>query len=200
MPLIVGVTGGIGAGKSTVADRLAERGAVVIDADQISRSLVEPGSPILADLVAEFGPEILREDGTLNRAQLAAKAFADPALTQRLNAIMHPAIQQAAADHITQSTAEVVVYDMPLLFETGQQALVDTVVVVDVPVDLQIDRAVNQRGLSKDDVERRMAVQVDRETRLQGADFVIDNSGTVSETLTQVDEVWQALTSRLAGQ
>jgi dephospho-CoA kinase len=200
MPLIVGVTGGIGAGKSTVADRLAERGAVVIDADQISRSLVEPGSPILADLVAEFGPEILREDGTLNRAQLAAKAFADPALTQRLNAIMHPAIQQAAADHIAQSTAEVVVYDMPLLFETGQQALVDTVVVVDVPVDLQIDRAVHQRGLSKDDVERRMAVQVDRETRLQGADFVIDNSGPVSETLTQVDEVWEALTSRLAGQ
>lgn len=200
MPLIVGVTGGIGAGKSTVAQRLAERGAVVIDADQISRDLVAPGSPILTELVTEFGPHILREDGSLNRAQLAADAFADPMLTDRLNSIMHPAIQRAAADRIAHASGDIVVYDMPLLFETGQQALVDAVLVVDVPTDVQIDRAVNLRGLPRQDVERRMSVQVDRDTRLQGADFVIDNSGTVEQTVQQVDEIWDTLISRAAGQ
>jgi dephospho-CoA kinase len=200
MPLIVGVTGGIGSGKTTVAQRLAERGATVIDADQISRDLVVPGSPVLDELASEFGAHILHEDGSLNRAQLAADAFSDPERTKRLNAIMHPKIQHAAAEKIAESACDVVVYDMPLLFETGQQALVDVVLVVDVPTDVQVDRAVQLRGLPKDDVERRMAVQIDRETRRHGADYVIDNSGTVDQTLAQVDEVWHTLTSRTSGE
>jgi dephospho-CoA kinase len=191
----VGLTGGIGSGKSTVASLLKERGATVIDADAIARQVVEPGSETLAELVAEFGHRILREDGSLNRGELAAVAFADRIATERLNEIMHPAIKAETARLLEAAgDAAIVIHDMPLLLETGQQDLVDIVVVVDVPEDVQRERAVGQRGLSLDDVERRMAAQVMRSERLAHADVVIDNSGTRENTARQVDSLWERLT------
>ena len=193
----IGLTGGIGSGKSTVAAMLAEHGALVIDADAISRELVSAGMPALAELAAAFGPGILREDGSLNRGELARLAFSEPEGTTKLNAIMHPRIREeserrlaAAAD----SGCPVVVYDMPLLLETGQQGLVDLVVVVDVPEEMQVERATGERGLDADDVRRRMAVQVDRAARRDAADAVIDNSGSIADTRAQVDRLWERLT------
>jgi dephospho-CoA kinase len=190
----VGLTGGIGSGKSTVARMLAERGAVVVDADQIARELVEPGGAALAELVTEFGPRILQADGSLSRAELAALAFSDPRATERLNAIMHPLIRAEAERRIGEEPqAPVVVYDMPLLVETGQRDLVDVVVVVDVPEEVQLDRAVRLRGLDEDDVQRRMSVQASRTDRLARADVVIDNSGSLPRTHEQVDALWESL-------
>jgi dephospho-CoA kinase len=191
----VGLTGGIGSGKTTVARMLAERGAVVVDADQIARELVEPGGAALAELVTEFGPRILQADGSLSRAELAAMAFSDPRATERLNAIMHPLIRAEATRRIgDEPQAPVVVYDMPLLVETGQRDLVDLVVVVDVPEDVQLDRAVRLRGLDEADVQRRMVVQASRADRLARADVVIDNTGTLAQTHEQVDRLWDRLT------
>jgi dephospho-CoA kinase len=190
----LGLTGGIGSGKSTVARMLAERGAVVVDADQIARELVEPGGAALAELVTEFGPRILQADGSLSRGELAALAFSDPRATERLNAIMHPLIRAEAQRRINEEPqAEVVVYDMPLLVETGQADLVDLVVVVDVPEAVQLDRAVRLRGLDEADVQRRMSVQASREDRLARADVVIDNSGGLPRTHEQVDQLWDRL-------
>jgi dephospho-CoA kinase len=191
----VGLTGGIGSGKTTVARMLAERGAVVVDADQIARELVEPGGAALAELVTEFGPRILQADGSLSRAELAAMAFSDPKATERLNAIMHPLIRIEAERRIGEEPqAPVVVYDMPLLVETGQSDLVDVVVVVDVPEEVQLDRAVRLRGLDEDDVQRRMSVQASRADRLARADVVLDNSGGLARTHEQVDALWDRLT------
>ena len=190
----VGLTGGIGSGKSTVATMLEARGAVVVDADLIARQLVEPGGAALAELVTEFGPRILTADGSLSRAELAAMAFSDERATERLNAIMHPLIRDEAARQLSdQPDAAVVVYDMPLLVETGQRDLVDLVVVVDVPEETQVDRAVRLRGLDEADVMRRMAVQASRSDRLAAADVVIDNSGPLSDTESQVDVLWASL-------
>jgi len=195
--LRVGLTGGIGSGKSTVASLLKERGATVIDADAIARQVVEPGQPALAALVAEFGDEILREDGTLNRGELARVAFHDPEATARLNGIMHPAIKAETARLIDLAGRDaIVIHDMPLLVETGQHELVDRVVVVDVPEATQLERAVGLRGLTRDDVERRMAAQVSRQDRLAFADVVIDNSGSIDDTVRQVDALWEDLQSR----
>ena len=191
----VGLTGGIGSGKSTVAGMLAERGAVVIDADQIARELVEPGGEALAELVTEFGPRILQQDGSLSRGELAALAFSDPRATDRLNAIMHPLIRAEAERRLAESpTSGVVVYDMPLLVETGQADLVDVVVVVDVPEEVQVDRAVRLRGLDEEDVRRRMEVQVLRADRTAAADVVIDNSRDLRDTEEQVAALWASLT------
>ena len=197
--LRVGLTGGIGAGKSTVASLLAERGATVIDADAIARDLVVPGSAALAALVTEFGPRILRQDGSLDRGELASLAFSDARAIERLNAIMHPAIREESARRIAAATTDVVVHDMPLLVETGQVDLVDMVVVVDCPVELQVERAVGQRGLAREDVERRIAVQATRDARLAAADVVIDNSGAPEATRAQVDALWALLQARAAG-
>ncbi|MBI1350775.1 MAG: dephospho-CoA kinase [Actinomycetales bacterium] len=191
----VGLTGGIGSGKSTVARMLADCGAAVVDADQIARDLVEPGGEALAELVTEFGPRILQADGSLSRAELAALAFSDPKATERLNAIMHPLIRAEAHRRLAgYSAAPVVVYDMPLLVETGQRDLVDLVVVVDVPEEVQRDRAVRLRGLDEADVRRRMEVQATRQDRLAAADVVIDNSGSTEDTQVQVDALWRRLT------
>lgn len=193
--ITIGLTGGIGSGKSTVAGMLATRGAVVVDADHIARDLVEPGGAALAELVTEFGPRILQADGSLSRGELAALAFSDPRATERLNAIMHPLIRAEAARRLAaQPDAAVVVYDMPLLVETGQRDLVDLVVVVDVPEETQIDRAVRLRGLDEADVRRRMEVQASREDRRAVADVVIDNAGTVPETEQQVEALWARIT------
>ena len=191
----LGLTGGIGSGKSTVARMLAARGAVVIDADQIARDLVEPGGEALAELVTEFGPRILQQDGSLSRGELAALAFSDPRATERLNAIMHPLIRAEGERRLAEAPgAQVVVYDMPLLVETGQADLVDLVVVVDVPEEVQVDRAVRLRGLDEADVRRRMEVQATRGERRAAAGVVIDNAGDVAWTQTQVDALWASLT------
>jgi len=190
----IGLTGGIGSGKSTVATMLAERGAVIIDADQISRELVEPGGEALPALVTEFGPRILQENGSLSRGELAALAFSEPEATARLNAIMHPLIREESARRLREAPqAPAVVYDMPLLVETGQQDLVDLVVVADVPEEVQLDRAIRLRGLDPVDVRRRMEVQASREVRLAAADVVIDNSGDLAQTQAQVSRLWDEI-------
>lgn len=196
----VGLTGGIGSGKSTVAALLAERGAVLIDADQIARDLVEPGGPALPALVEEFGDRILQPNGTLSRGELARLAFSDPEATTRLNAIMHPLIRAESARQLAaQPDSAIVVYDMPLLVESGQDSIVDIVVVVDVPEEIQLDRAVDLRGLDEEDVRRRMAVQATREERKAAADIVIDNSGDLVLTALQVDDLWDRLSGGLSG-
>lgn len=172
---------------------LAERGALVIDADQIARRIVEPGQPALALLVGEFGPRILTDQGALDRQELAALAFSSTEATERLNAIMHPLIRDEAARELAGAPdVPVVVYDMPLLVETGQRDLVDIVVVVDVPEEVQVARAVRQRGLDEQDVRRRMQAQASRDERLAFADIVIDNSGDLEGTRAEVERMWDA--------
>ncbi|MCX6424731.1 MAG: dephospho-CoA kinase [Actinobacteria bacterium] len=193
----IGLTGGIGSGKSSVASLLKEHGAIVIDADAIARELVEPGQPALDALVAEFGPGVLTPVGTLSRGELAKLAFSDPAATKRLNAIMHPLIGAESARRLQAAPeSAVLVYDMPLLVETNQRDLVDLVVVVDVPEQLQIERAVSLRGLEREDVERRMQAQVSRQERLAIADYVIDNSGSPDELKASVAGLWADLKLR----
>jgi dephospho-CoA kinase len=189
----IGLTGGIGSGKSTVAAMFAKLGAVVIDADAISRELVEPGQPALHELVEEFGDGIIAADGSLRRSELARIAFQDSTATQRLNSIMHPLIRAETERRLAAAgDCDVVLYDMPLLFETGQEQLVDVVVVVDVPEAMQVRRAVG-RGLDEEDVRRRMQVQVSRSMRVTEADFVIDNSGSRRDTERQVRGIWNQL-------
>jgi len=189
----IGLTGGIGSGKSTVASMLAAKGAVIIDADQISREIVEPGQPALDEIVASFGPGVLRPDGTLNRGELARLAFADKDQTKRLNAIMHPRISAESAARIAAAPASsIVVYDMPLLVETKQDSAVDHVIVVDVPAETQRERAIG-RGLEAEDVDRRIEAQATREQRLAVAHTVIDNSGSLEKTQAQVDSLWASL-------
>lgn len=191
--MIVGVTGGIGSGKSTVTALLAQRGATVIDADQLARQIVEPGSPALHLLVDRFGASILHADGSLNRAKLADLAFRDPTGTSDLNAIMHPRIAALAAERIAAMPSPVIVYDMPLLIETGQADLVDFIVVVDVDPSTQLERALAKGIWTPADIERRMAAQADRETRLGFADFVITNDGPLTDLDPQVERLWHVL-------
>ena len=195
----VGLTGGIGSGKSTVVDMLADMGAAIVDADEIARRVVAPGSSVLEHLAEKFGTDILLEDGTLDRALLAARAFADERETRRLNDITHPAIREQAERDISRAeeTSEIVVYGMPLLVESGQVSLVDVVVVVDVPESVQIDRAV-RRGMDETDVRQRMLRQASREQRLEAADAVIDNSGSHDATRAQVNALWSEWTRRPA--
>ena len=175
---------------------LAAKGAVIIDADQISREIVEPGQPALDEIVLAFGPGVLREDGTLNRGELARLAFADKDQTKRLNAIMHPRISAESAARIAAAPAgSIVVYDMPLLVETKQDSAVDHVIVVDVPVETQRERAIG-RGLEAEDVDRRIEAQATREQRLAVAHSVIDNSGSIEETQAQVDSLWASLQAK----
>lgn len=193
--ITIGLTGGIGSGKSTVSSRLAELGAFIVDADLVAREIVEPGQPALAELADAFDG-VLNPDGTLNRAELARQAFATPEATEKLNAITHPRIRARTEELFKQgreSGAQVLVYDMPLLIENGEVDKVDHVLVVDAPDELRIDRLVQHRGLDEDDARRRIAAQIDRATRLNAADTVLDNSGTVEQLLEQVDGFWGGL-------
>lgn len=193
--ITIGLTGGIGSGKSTVSSRLAEHGAFIVDADLVAREIVEPGQPALAELADAFDG-VLNPDGTLNRADLARQAFATPEATEKLNAITHPRIRARTEELFKQgreSGAQVLVYDMPLLIENGEVDKVDHVLVVDAPDELRIDRLVQHRGLDENDARRRIAAQIDRVTRLNAADTVLDNSGTVEQLLEQVDDFWAGL-------
>lgn len=191
----VGLTGGIGSGKSTVAAMFAHKGAVVVDADAIARRIVEPGSPVLSRLAEEFGHDIVATDGSLDRALLAQRAFVTDRATRHLNQITHPAIRELAEVELADAEqgSAVVIYEMPLLVETGQVSLVDIVVVVDVPEDVQVQRAI-ERGLSDQDVRARMARQASRDERLAAADHVITNAGTLEDAHVQVDALWREWT------
>ena len=199
--LRVGLTGGIGSGKSAVSERLAALGAVVIDGDKAARAVVEPGTPGLARIAETFGPGVLTPDGTLDRPKLAAIVFADEAARQKLNAITHPLIH----DHIKAAEEAaiaaggpdtVVVHDIPLLAEGQRAADFAVVVVVDVPAELQVERLTGQRGMAAEQARARMAAQATREQRLAIADIVIDNSGTLADLDRRVAEVWAELRTR----
>jgi dephospho-CoA kinase len=197
--LTVGLTGGIGAGKSAVADLLAERGAVLIDADRIAREVVEPGGPAYQPLVDRFGPTIVEADGRVDRPALAAIVFSDPAALADLNAITHPAIgaEMARRKESAEGTDRVVVLDIPLLKAAHRETMsLDSVVVVDAPVETALARLVELRGMTRDDAEARMAAQVSREERLSGADLVVDNSLDLDHLRKEVERVWSALMAR----
>lgn len=194
---IIGLTGGIGSGKTSVADLLRSHGLPVIDADQLARDVVEPGQPALAELADAFGADILHADGTLNRGELAARAFASEDATQRLNDITHPrimALRDELIDAARDDGEPAVIYDMPLLVEKGQHEDMDLVVVVHVDVEKRIERLVNGRGLDEGDVRRRIAAQATDEERLAVADVIIDNNGPREKLEPQV----QALVDQIS--
>jgi dephospho-CoA kinase len=197
--LLVGLTGGIGSGKSTVAALLRDRGAVVIDADAITRRLQEPGEPVFDAMVERFGTGIVGPDGRLDRAEVAGIVFNDDAARKDLEGIVHPAVgaemvrlmqEHAGTDHI-------VVYDVPLLVESGRSGY-GAVIVVDVDPDVAVRRLVEQRGMHESDARARIANQASRESRRAVADVVIDNSGTREELAGRVAEVWEWLEGRRA--
>ena len=196
--LRVGLTGGIGAGKSEVSRRLAAQGAIIIDADAIAREAVAPGTPGLAQVSAAFGPDIVRTDGTLDRERLGEIVFADPAKLAQLNGIVHPLVGKRMNELECSAEADaIVVHDVPLIAENGLAPGYDVVVVVDTPPALQIDRLVKLRGMSEEQAQARMAAQATREQRLAIADFVIDNSGSLGELDRQVGDLWAELRRRL---
>jgi dephospho-CoA kinase len=187
----VGLTGGIASGKSEVSRRLAELGAVLIDADLLAREAVEPGSEGLAEVVRAFGPSVLQDDGALDRAALGAMVFADPERRDQLNAIVHPRVRARAAELMAAASDEaVVVQDIPLLVETGQAGSFDVVVVVDAPDDVRIRRLAERNGMTREEATARMAAQATREGRLAAADHVIENSGSLDELRAAVDRLW----------
>jgi dephospho-CoA kinase len=191
--LLVGLTGGIGAGKSTVAGLLADRGAVIVDADTIARQVVKPATPALAQLVDRFGEEILLSNGTLNRPALAARVFGDPEALQDLNAITHPAIRDRMASEaaVHAGTDSVVILDIPLLKEeTRDQFGIVGVIVVDVSLEVAVERLLG-RGLSEQDARARIASQMSREERRAMAGIVIDNSGSRADLEASVGRVWE---------
>lgn len=197
MVLRVGLTGGVASGKSTVSARLAELGAVVVDADLLARQVVAPGTDGLDAVVAEFGPEVLTSAGELDRPALGAIVFADEEKRRALEAIIHPLVRAAGAElEAAAGDDAVVVHDIPLLVETGQEQSFDVVVVVDSPVEEQISRMVEHRTMSEPDARARVAAQASREQRLAAADVVIDNTGTVDDLIRRVDEVHAALRAR----
>lgn len=194
--LRVGLTGGIASGKSIVSEALRRRGAVVIDNDVLARRVVAPGTPGLAALTNRFGRGILNVEGALDRKRLGEIVFADPSALADLNDIVHPLVRQASAMMESRAPAQaVVVHDIPLLVESGQAHDFDLLVVVDVPVDLQLDRLVERDELDRARASSRIDAQASRQARLAVADVVIDNSGTKQHTLDQVDVLWRRLTT-----
>lgn len=201
--LRVGLTGGIGSGKSEVSRRLAARGALLIDADMAAREVVAPGTPGLARVAEAFGDGVLGSDGALDRERLGALVFRDAAARSKLNAIVHPlvgewmaAAERAAVD--AAGTDVIVVHDVPLLAENGRAGGFDVVIVVDVPPGLQVGRLVSERGMAPDQARARMAAQASREQRLAVADLVIDNSGSLDDLDRRVAEVWADLQRRVS--
>ncbi|MGY3335676.1 dephospho-CoA kinase [Streptomyces filamentosus] len=197
--LKVGLTGGIGAGKSEVSRLLVSYGAVLIDADRIAREVVEPGTPGLAAVVDAFGDGVLTGDGTLDRPKLGSVVFADPERLAVLNAIVHPLVGARSAElESAAGPGDVVVHDVPLLTENGLAPLYDLVVVVDASPTTQLDRLVRLRGMAEQEAKARMAAQATRAARLEIADLVIDNDGSLEALEPQVRKVWEELERRAA--
>lgn len=198
MPLIA-LTGGIASGKSTIARRLAERGAVVVDADAIVRDVQRPGSPVLDAIAAEFGPDVLTAAGELDRAGLASRVFGDPDAVARLNAIVHPAVREESARRfraaVDADPRAVVVYDVPLLLEARAEDPWELIVVAHAPAALRRERLISLRGMTEAEADARLAAQVDDARRLAIADVVIDTAGSIDETLAQTDDLWARLTA-----
>ncbi len=195
---LIGLTGGIGAGKSTIAARLRELGALVVDADAMARKAVEPGTPALEHIRSLFGEGVLEVSGALNRPALGAIVFSDPAARKKLEAIVHPAVQaltHAEFERLgTEHPDSVIVYDVPLLAETSNTYSFSRVVVAQAPAQIRIDRLVNIRGMSAKEAENRVNSQADDASRLAIATDVIDTSGSLANTIEQVDALWALLT------
>lgn len=192
--ILVGLTGGIGAGKSSVSALLAERGAIIVDADAITREVQQPGSAVLAEMADRFGPGVIAADGSLDRPAVAAIVFGDPDALADLNRIVHPAVGREVTRRIAEQvgTDRVVVLDVPLLTENPRPGLAGTIV-VDVPTEVALTRLVRQRGMDEDDARARMSRQATREERLATADFVVDNSGSREDLVRRVAELWSWL-------
>ncbi|MBV7301059.1 dephospho-CoA kinase [Corynebacterium sp. TAE3-ERU2] len=191
---IIGITGGIGSGKSTATAILKEKGAFIIDADLIAREIVEPGQPALAELAAEFGEDIVDDSGVLRRRVLAQRAFVDEKRTERLNAITHPRIAERTRElfaEAAESGAEVIVHDSALLIELGLDRAVDITAVVSAPEELRLQRLVDKRGLDEKDARHRIARQMGEQERCAAADVVLDNSGSIDELAAQVEQLWE---------
>lgn len=200
---LIGLTGGIASGKSVVAARLAEHGAVVVDADRVAREVVEPGTPALAQIAQEFGSGVIASDGSLDRAALGALIFSSPEKRAILNAITHPAVAirskqlfdaAAAAD-----PAAIVVYDVPLLVDAGRVEEFDMVVVVNASTETRVNRMIELRGMTRDEAMHRLNSQATNTERLAIADVVIDSNGTLDQTLEQADALWEKLSARVGG-
>ncbi|MFZ7088685.1 dephospho-CoA kinase [Curtobacterium sp. RRHDQ10] len=198
---IIGLTGGIAAGKSTVSARWAEHGAVVVDADQLARQAVAPGTPGLAAIERRFGAGVIASDGSLDRPALGAVVFADPGALADLNAITHPEVWRLAQERFAAAEQAdpdaVVVYDVPLLAEAseGRPIRFDTVVVVDAPAAVRIERLMTDRGMERAEAERRIGAQASDEDRLALADEVVDATGAVDDTIRSADAVWRRVTA-----
>ncbi len=189
--ILIGLTGGIGSGKSTVSARLAELGARVIDADAITREVQQPGTEVFAAIVERFGDGVVAADGSLDRAALAAKVFGDPEELKALTDIVHPAVGVTIAERMAEAagTDDVVVLDVPLLVESGRDDMA-AMVVVDLDPEVAVQRLVEHRGFAEEDARARISRQASREDRLARADKVLDNSGSVEDLLAQVDAAW----------
>ena len=196
--LLLGLTGGIGSGKSTVARLLERRGAFVIDADQLAREAVEKGTPGFDRVVEAFGPDVVTPEGDLDRPALAARIFSDPAQKAALEAIVHPEVAQRFSDRVDahRSTDRIVVYVTPLLVELGLAPAFDVVIVVTASPHLRASRVASERGLSPEEVRRRMAAQATDEQRAEVADVLIDNDGSLAELEPQVNRLWVDLVAR----
>jgi dephospho-CoA kinase len=198
MPLIA-LTGGIASGKSTIARRLSEHGAVIVDADAIVRDVQRPGSPVLDGIAAEFGAAVLHPDGSLDRAALGGIVFADEDARGRLNAIVHPAVRRESAARFAAAFADdpgaVVVYDVPLLVESRADDPWEMIVVAHAPAAVREDRLVDLRGLTRDEARARIAAQASDADRLAVADVTIDTAGEMADTLAQVDALWERVTA-----
>jgi len=200
---LIGLTGGIASGKSVVAARLAEHGAVVVDADRIAREVVEPGSPALAQIRREFGDEVVASDGSLDRAALGALIFESPEKRAALNAITHPAVGIRSKELFAAAAAAdpdaIVVYDVPLLVEAGRTDEFDLIVVVNASTETRLNRMVELRGMTRDEAMHRLNSQATNTERLAIADVVIDSNGTLEQTLEQADALWEKLSARVGG-
>lgn len=196
MSTVIALTGGIAAGKSTVARIFSQLGARLIDADQVAREVVEPGTPALADIAQVFGDEVLQQNGSLDRKTLAGRVFNDPEQLAQLNAIVHPRVRERVAELIDAAPDEsVVVYDVPLLVEANLPRSFDAVVTVSAPVATRIERLVHERGYQPAEAAARVAAQATDAERESAADFVVDASGTLADTERHARQVWHQIAS-----